>query len=112
MRHYEVVWSDPSRLKLKAPRQYGVRRSDLLSPVEEQVIEADVKSYNDWVTQRAELIERGSQPSLSARTATEVAATKEGSRRDRAPVAALRRGDRDCTGFASSRRAALRRSGA
>ena len=73
-----MVWWDPNRLKLKAPRQYGVRRSDLLSPVEEQVIEADVKSYNDWVTQRAELIERGSQPSLSARTATEVAATKEG----------------------------------
>ena len=40
MRHYEVVWSDPSRLNLiKAPRRYGVRCSDLLSPVEEHVIE-------------------------------------------------------------------------
>src|SRR5439155_6273927 len=75
---YEVVWWNPNQLKRTAPRRYGVRRSDLLSPVQEGVIEADVKSYNVWVTQRAELIGRGSQPSLIARTATEVAATKEG----------------------------------
>jgi ATP-dependent exoDNAse (exonuclease V) beta subunit len=71
---YGVVWWDPSKLKLGAEMQFGIRQKELLQEVDREVVEADRKVYADWRASRDEAVARGSQPSLVVKTATEWAA--------------------------------------
>jgi ATP-dependent exoDNAse (exonuclease V) beta subunit len=69
---YGVVWWDPTQLRLGAEPSFGIRRQDLIGKeVDRKVVEADLKAYEDWRSQRNDAIARGSTPSLVVRTVKE-----------------------------------------
>lgn len=71
---YEVVWWDPTHLRLGAEPSFGIRRQDLIGKeVDQKVVEADLKAYEDWRSQRNDAVARGSTPSLVVRTVKEQA---------------------------------------
>ena len=69
---YDVVWWDPSALRLGAERPFGLRRQELISKdVSPEVVAAGERRYRDWRQGRADAIAAGKKPSLTVRTATE-----------------------------------------
>jgi ATP-dependent helicase/nuclease subunit A len=76
---YGLMWWDPAKLELGAEPSFGIRRQELIGKeADRKVVEADLKAYQDWRSQRNQAIERGSTPSLVVRTAKERAAALEG----------------------------------
>ena len=72
---YAVVWWDPSRLVLDVKPQFGVRRKELLEePADPEIVAGDRKTYERWKSNRDASIAKGSEPSLTVRTASEHAA--------------------------------------
>ena len=72
---YSVVWWDPKTLKLGAQVRFGLRQEELIGKdAPPEIIQADLRAYEDWKTQRDHAIEHGSSPSLVVRTVTECAA--------------------------------------
>jgi ATP-dependent exoDNAse (exonuclease V) beta subunit len=88
---YDVVWWDPSALRLGAEPPFGLRRQELISKdVAPEVVAAGERRYRTWRQQREQAIVAGKVPSLNVRTATEWAATGirdpgSGIRTDRVP---------------------------
>ena len=75
---YGVVWWDPAKLMLGAEPSFGIRRQELIGKeADRKVVEADLKAYQDWRSQRNDAVDRGSMPSLIVRTAGERAETLE-----------------------------------
>lgn len=68
---YSVVWWDPSRLALDVKPKVGVRRKELLEPVDSEIVARDRQTYELWKVDRDAAIKKGSEPSLVVRTATE-----------------------------------------
>jgi ATP-dependent helicase/nuclease subunit A len=71
---YGVVWWDPATLKLGVEPKFGVRRKELLDPVSPEIVARDRETYQRWQADREAALQKGSEPSLSVRTATEQAA--------------------------------------
>jgi ATP-dependent exoDNAse (exonuclease V) beta subunit len=69
---YDVIWWDPQILKLGAVPSFSIRQQELLEEGDPKLLEEDLKTYNNWCKQRAADLERGSEPSLILRTATEL----------------------------------------
>jgi len=71
---YSVVWWDPHHLTLDAPPPVGLRRDDLIvKDGDQQAVERRLAEFRDWETGRTAAIARASVPSISVRTATELA---------------------------------------
>ncbi|MGH9370154.1 MAG: UvrD-helicase domain-containing protein, partial [Vicinamibacterales bacterium] len=71
---YSVVWWDPHILALDAGFPFGLRRDDLIAKDGNQrAVAARMKAYDDWRTQRGATAARASIPTLTVRTATDVA---------------------------------------
>ena len=68
---YGVVWWDPRCLSLDVRRVYGLRREDLIADPGRDVVAADRRVYDDWLTGRRAALEDGGQPSLRVVAATE-----------------------------------------
>jgi ATP-dependent helicase/nuclease subunit A len=69
---YEVVWWDPSQLRLDVPPQFGIRQEELLSKEADPAdVEADAARYRSWEAEREQTIARASVPTLRIQTATE-----------------------------------------
>jgi ATP-dependent exoDNAse (exonuclease V) beta subunit len=66
-----VVWWDPSQLKLRVVAKEGVRQQKLLAP--SPSANQSVAAHASWKARREESLARGAQPSLPARTITELA---------------------------------------
>jgi ATP-dependent exoDNAse (exonuclease V) beta subunit len=76
---YDVVWWDPRRLALDAQRVFGLRREDLIQDPGREVVDADRRRYDEWLTRRQAALEQGARPSLRIRTVTDWArATPDG----------------------------------
>ena len=72
---YALVWWDPNTLKLGAEVKFGLRQEELIGKdAPREIVQADLKAYEDWKTKRDGAIEHGSSPSLVVHTATERAA--------------------------------------
>ena len=72
---YSVVWWDPKTLKLGAQVRFGLRQEELIGKdAPPEIIQADLRAYEDWKTRRDHAVEHGSSPSLVVRTVTECAA--------------------------------------
>ena len=72
---YSVVWWDPKTLKLGAQVRFGLRQEELIGKdALPEIIQADLRAYEDWKTRRDHAVEHGSSPSLVVRTVTECAA--------------------------------------
>jgi ATP-dependent helicase/nuclease subunit A len=71
---YGVVWWDPSKLVLDVKPQFGVRRKELLERVDSEIVARDLETYERWKSDRDAAIVKGSEPSLTVRTATAHAA--------------------------------------
>jgi len=65
---HQVVWFDPSVLRLNAARTDGVENEDVLRGTPEQAAEG-LKQYGEWRDRRAARIAQGSVPSLRTSTA-------------------------------------------
>lgn len=68
----DIVWWDPSALKLEAAHPTEIRRQALL--VEGPATEAGRRAYAAWEDARRRLLERASAPSRPVRSVTELAA--------------------------------------
>jgi ATP-dependent exoDNAse (exonuclease V) beta subunit len=73
---YPVVWWDPHTLALDVEPVFGIRHQDLIEDPGPDLIDADRRSYQDWLAERLATLERGSQPSVVTRTVTEWAAQR------------------------------------
>ena len=71
---YDVVWWDPKHLALDVQRVYGLRREDLIQDPGREIVDADRKRYDEWVSARRMAQEQGARPSLRVRSVTEWAA--------------------------------------
>ena len=72
---YSVVWWDPKTLKLGAQVRFGLRQEELIGKdAPPEIIQADLRAYEDWKTRRDHAVDHGSSPSLVVRTVTECAA--------------------------------------
>lgn len=67
---YSVVWWDPSKLGLGKEPSFAVRQEELLAKVDEAVVNQDLRTYENWRSQRSHTIERGSQPSVRVEVAS------------------------------------------
>ena len=71
---YSVVWWDPRHLALDAPPLAGLRRDDLIAKDgDPAAVEAKLAAFRNWEAQRAKTIARASMPSVTVRTATDLA---------------------------------------
>jgi ATP-dependent exoDNAse (exonuclease V) beta subunit len=69
---HEVVWWDPSSLRLGAEPPFGLRRQELIvRDVAPEVLHAGLIAYRRWCEAREAAILAGSKPSIDVRTATE-----------------------------------------
>ncbi len=83
---YGVVWWDPCKLALDVKPKFGVRRKELLEAVDPEVVARDREVYERWRADRSAAIAKGSEPTLTVRTATEYVAARGSSK---APEVAL-----------------------
>jgi ATP-dependent exoDNAse (exonuclease V) beta subunit len=67
---YSVVWWDPAKLHLGKEPSFAVRQEELLAKVDDAIVAQDLKTYQDWHSQRASTIEHGSRPSVRVDTVT------------------------------------------
>jgi ATP-dependent exoDNAse (exonuclease V) beta subunit len=71
---YSVVWWDPHILALDAPASGGLRRDDLIAKDgDPAAVQARLDEFRRWKTGRDATIDRASLPSLTVRTATDLA---------------------------------------
>ena len=96
---YSVVWWDPKTLKLGAQVRFGLRQEELIGKdAPPEIIQADLRAYEDWKTRREHAVEHGSSPSLVVRTVTECAAaavrSEAGARPSKEPGTEQPRGPR------------------
>jgi ATP-dependent exoDNAse (exonuclease V) beta subunit len=74
---YDVVWWDPHILTLDAGRPFGLRRDDLIAKDGDQKgAAARLAAYQQWKSDRSATISRGRTTSVTARTATQIAADR------------------------------------
>ena len=78
---YGVVWWDPRRLGLTVQPLYGLRRDDLIQDPGRGIVERDRARYDQRLAERRAAQERGAQPSIRLRTATDWARSEAGWRR-------------------------------
>src|SRR6185436_12347432 len=72
---YSVTWWDPRALHLNAPSSFGLRRDDLIVKDGDMfAVDDRLATYEKWRDSRAEMIQRGAQPSVRVQTATAWAA--------------------------------------
>jgi ATP-dependent exoDNAse (exonuclease V) beta subunit len=73
---HEVVWWDPRELRLDAAPSSGLRHTDLIAKtdVEPEIIEAGLRTYEEWRARRMRAIETGETPGLLVETVTRRAA--------------------------------------
>jgi len=72
---YDVVWWDPSRLRLEAPQMVGLRQKELLGKKADPALTAaQLERFHTWQSGRDAAIASGSRPSLTVQTATAYAA--------------------------------------
>jgi ATP-dependent helicase/nuclease subunit A len=83
---YGVVWWDPRQLGLTVQPLYGLRRDDLIQDPGRGIAEKDRARYEQWLAERREAQERGAQPSIRLRTATDWARSRRDGD-DRAAIA-------------------------
>ena len=83
---YGVVWWDPRRLGLTVQPLYGLRRDDLIQDPGRGIVERDRARYDQWLDERRAAQERGAQPSIRLRTATDWARSRRDGD-DRAAIA-------------------------
>jgi ATP-dependent exoDNAse (exonuclease V) beta subunit len=76
---YGVVWWDTRKLTLRVEPKFGVRKKELLSEIEPEIVSRDIKTYEGWRTNRAAAVKQGAEPSLLVQTVTEFAAAGKGS---------------------------------
>jgi hypothetical protein len=74
---YGVVWWDPRRLGLAVQPLYGLRRDDLIQDPGRPIVDSDRARYEQWLSERREAQERGAQPSVRLRTATDWARARQ-----------------------------------
>lgn len=74
---YTVVWWDPFKLTLSVPRKHGIRQHETLEPGDDELLEQDLKRYQEWRDRRDAAAARASQPSLRVQAATERARQAE-----------------------------------
>ena len=71
---YSVVWWDPHQLALDAPPPLGLRRDDLIAKDgDPAAVEARLAAFRNWEAQRTDTLAQASVPSVTVRTATELA---------------------------------------
>ena len=71
---YSVVWWDPHHLALDASPLAGLRRDDLIvKDGDPAAVEARLAAFRNWEAQHATTIARASEPSVTVRTATDLA---------------------------------------
>jgi ATP-dependent helicase/nuclease subunit A len=70
---YDVVWWDPSRLRLGVKPVLGLRRRDLLEDPGQAVVDGDRARYEAWETERRATLENGARRSLAVQTVTDLA---------------------------------------
>ena len=71
---YSVVWWDPHILALDAPASGGLRRDDLIAKDgDPSAVQARLEEFRRWKTGLDATIDRASVPSLTVRTATDLA---------------------------------------
>ena len=68
---YSLVWWDPAKLQLGKEPSFAVRQEELLTKVDDSIVAQDLQTYQNWRSQRANTIERGSRPSISVETVTQ-----------------------------------------
>jgi ATP-dependent helicase/nuclease subunit A len=83
---YSVVWWDPFKLQLGKEPSFAVRQEELLTKVDDVVVERDLQSYYEWRSQRASAIERGSKPTIRVETVTRRAHRRKNDESKPAPV--------------------------
>src|SRR5262249_6698853 len=72
---YDVVWWDPSRLRLEAPQMVGLRQKELLGKkADPGLTAAQLERFHPGQSGRDAAIASGSRPSLTVQTATAYAA--------------------------------------
>jgi ATP-dependent exoDNAse (exonuclease V) beta subunit len=72
---YHVVWWDPAVLSLDAPPPLGLRRDDLIAKDgDRQAADARLGRYHRWRTERDAAIAKAAVRSVTARTASQIAA--------------------------------------
>ncbi len=71
---HEVVWWDPTQLRLGVEPTLGVRRPDLIvKGVPDAVVQAGLTAYHEWRTERDRARASGSEPSRRVLTVRELA---------------------------------------
>ncbi len=68
---YGVVWWDPRQLTLDVTRVYGLRREDLIQEPAREIVDADRRTYDEWLATRRAAQESGAVPSVRVRAVTE-----------------------------------------
>jgi hypothetical protein len=69
---HDVVWWDPSVLRLGAEPPFGLRRQELIvKDVAPEIVHAGLRRYKEWTSARETAIRTGEKPSIDVRTATE-----------------------------------------
>jgi ATP-dependent exoDNAse (exonuclease V) beta subunit len=75
---YQVTWWDPHALALDAGSSFGLRRDDLIAKDGDTAGSAQrLARYREWESARSSAIADARQPSIAARTVTQIAADRE-----------------------------------
>ena len=66
---YDVIWWDPSALKRGAKPSFGIRQARLIGKdALQEVVEARLRAYNEWRSEKDAAAEQAAKPSLSVCT--------------------------------------------
>jgi ATP-dependent exoDNAse (exonuclease V) beta subunit len=68
---HEVIWWDPSRLKLEVEPSFGLRQEDILRDDPSDRAAASINQYESWKTERDRVLTIGAKPSLDVFIATD-----------------------------------------
>jgi ATP-dependent exoDNAse (exonuclease V) beta subunit len=77
---HEVVWWDPSALKLNVETAGGLREQDVLVEDEQSrdAAQATARAHDEWQARRAQVLKSGAEPSMRVTTVTALAAGEGG----------------------------------
>ncbi len=68
---HEVVWWDPARLRLNVEPSFGLRQKDILRDDHQDRARASITQYENWKSERSQILTVGQQASLQVFSATE-----------------------------------------
>jgi ATP-dependent helicase/nuclease subunit A len=68
---HQVVWWDPSALRLDVTEQVGLRQERILTADDGGAAAGSEHAYSEWERRRGERIEHGASPTVRVRTVTE-----------------------------------------